>query len=358
MRYRVLIRVLEACLLAAVATLLFPANAAAQSNHVAWSKIELGSWTLHPIYTVTESGSVLVRHFLALTDPSLVVGENLIAVWYQREEAGWIAKSWETTDTWEAINAVKADLNLPDDEDERWGIEGAIVASTPAMHDYTMGVLADDPLALIVAQTTDRDELVGLLVSIGYKAAAIPVELDDGCTLDTILDGFAVAIIETLTGDETAAATRSMASWSASGLFACGISDLAVVIIEHPPRPTTPFLPPTYICAPLIMPGTPACTMQTWTETRTVIQRRTRSRSITRPWIVPPVYIFCDQTRTAIETRTTNCYNCGTTQSPAEPCPPAPAPGDSVPDLCQANWTRTTWSLFGLWTPWAPPCPF
>jgi hypothetical protein len=118
-----------------------PAKAQA-SHHVAWSKIELGPWTLTPIYEAQGGTPSEVIGFVALADPEFVVGSNLIAVWYQHSPNGWSAKTWETADPWEAISSVKQGMGISNSEDERWGVPGA-TSGDPAEQpkDYANGVL-------------------------------------------------------------------------------------------------------------------------------------------------------------------------------------------------------------------------
>lgn len=338
-------------------------NAAAQDVHrVAWSKIETGPWTLTPIYSETVEGSPEVKNFLALADGSTVIGSNLIAVWYQRTANGWTAKSWETADPREAIKSVKAALNIPDSDDDRWEVAGlgSTGSTAGAAKEYVKGVLIDDPLAALVASAPDRDEIVDFLASVGYKAADVPVEKGDGCTTDAKLDGMAAAMNETLKGDEETAVSRSMAAWIASGSAGCGIGAVAVEIVTLPPKPITPWAPPVYGCLTEFNWLVPECwsTCQKWTETRTVVQKRTRARFNPAP---PPTYLYCDQTNTGIETRTTECcvIGCITITTPTvTPCPTIP-PGTTpaIGTGCPAGSTTSTTTSF-TGAGWIPACAF
>lgn len=341
---------------------LVPAGAVAQSNHASWSKIETGAWVMHPIYTLDQTGAASVSNFLALADPSAAVGDNLVAVWYQREPAGWAAKSWSTNDRWKAIKAVKEALSISDDEDDRWQVDTGVgsIAEPEEPKEYAAGVLADDPLAMLVLASPDRDSLVAFLATIGYKAADVPIEKDDGCTANAKLDGMAAAIVETITGEEETAVVRSMEAWIASGTAGCGIGSVAVAIVTFPPKPLTPWAPPVYACVHQFEWLVPNCwsTCQTWTETRTVVQRRTRARMNPAP---PPTYQFCDQTNTGIETRTTECcvVGCITITTPGVvPCPvipPGTTPGIGVG--CPPGSTTTVRTKF-TGAGWIPACPF
>ncbi len=338
-------------------------NVSAQEVHrVAWSKIETGPWTLTPIYSETVQGGPEVEHFLALADGSNVIGSNLIAVWYQRTPDGWTAKSWETADPNEAIKSVKAALNIPDSDDDRWqvaGLGGTVSTAGPAK-DYVKGVLIDDPLAALIATAPDRDEIVDFLASVGYKAADVPVEKDDGCTTDAKLDGMASAMKETLKGDEATAVSRSMEAWIASGSAGCGIGSVAVEIVTLPPRNITPvpaWSPPTYWCytnqGDFIWSH-----CKIWTETRPFqIQKRTRARFNPTP---PPTYDFCDQTRTSTQTQDTSCCTSGVRPVSFPPTCPTIAPG-TTPAIgvgCTTALGAPVISPFVPWGPWTPACPF
>lgn len=251
-------KVLNRWLVAAVATVMTTAMAVAQTNHVAWSKIETGSWTFNPIYTQTAETGPSVVSFLALADPAALSGDNIVAVWYQRDAGGWTAKSWETSDPWEAIKSVKLALGVADEEDERWGVPGSDddLAAVEEPKDYTVGVLAEDPLAPLIVGSPDRAALVEFLTSIGYKAADVPVDKDDGCTTNAKLDGMAAdAAAMVADGDETILSLSSQAS-------------LCDVFAGPPrgPRPTKPAKPanPPAWSPPGTVPTAPAWTPGTW----------------------------------------------------------------------------------------------
>lgn len=333
----------------------------AQTCSVAWSKIEAGPWLLTPIYTEVSGQAPQVQSFLALAAPGTSFGNNLVAVWYVRDGTGWTTKSWSTSDPWEAIKSVKSQLAIPDDQDVRWGIPGSDMGiQTPEPpKDYTAGVLADDQFAALIASSPARDELVAVLTGAGYKAADVPLEKDDGCTTNAKLEGIAAAIEQTLTGPESTMVDRSMTAWVASGAAGCGFGELAAEIVVMPPQPLTPYGPPSYTCntSYFTIDGWARwLTCQTWFETRTVTQKRTRARMNPTP---PPTYDFCDQTRSGTETRKTECcYGNMMVVAPPVLCPTippgtTPAPGSTCPAGSPPTVTATT-----SWSGWAPPCPF
>lgn len=338
--------------------------------HVALSKIESGPWTFTPIYT-KENGEVgQVVSFLALADPSTRVGNNLVAVWYQRDGAGWSAKSWKTGQPWEAIKSVKEALGISEDEDDRWGVPGsgslAAVAEQPITvsqqlitvaerpEKYALGVLATDPFAAAVFASPNKDEVVELLTSVGYAAADVTLEKDDGCTLEAKLDGMALAMVETLKGDEETKVDRSMTAWIASGSAGCGFGAMAVEVYERDPVVITPYGPATFTCGnvPFLWPAWMVCL--TWDQTCVILQERTRARF--NP-TTPPTYQFCDQYRIGTKTRTTKCCTSGVIPFSTPPaCPPAGV----TPPIGVGCTTQPTTSESGItWiTSWIPPCPF
>lgn len=349
-------RIIYACAASLVAF-----AAMAQTNHVSWAKIETGPWTMHPVYTEGTGGTVSVSNFLAIADPNFAIGENLIAVWYKREGSNWVTKSWETSNPWEAITAVKIALGISNDEDERWGIWGSSsVSIAESPKEYTAGVLASDPLATLVSSSPNRDVLIELLASMGYKAADLPVEKADGCTTNAKLDGMAAAIAEALIGNQETAVARSMAAWIAAGTAGCGVGSVAVEIVEFPPTPVGPgtWGPPSFSCTnDYVDPGTGLVSWTqcyTWHETRTVTQRRTRARFNPAP---PPTYQYCDQTRSGTQAQITQCCTTGVlpiTWPPAcPPVTPVPAKGAGCATAVM------TWIDSNIaWGGWVPPCPF
>jgi hypothetical protein len=172
-----------------------PAANAQTTHHVGCSKIDIGSWTLTPIYSKTGTQVEHVVSFLAFAKPSAVVGSNLIAIWYQREGETWTSKSWETSDPWEVIASVKAVYEIPNSEDHLWGLpsggEGVAVPETPK--EYSAGLLLSDPAAGIILSSPDRDAIVDVLTAAGYSSANISLEDIDGIPMDVKLEGMALS---------------------------------------------------------------------------------------------------------------------------------------------------------------------
>lgn len=228
----------------------------AQSNHVAWSKIETGAWVMHPIYTQSAGGATSVSNFLALADPTVATGDNLIGVWYHREATCWTTKSWTTDDPWTIINAVKEELDLPDNEDERWNVGGSGSTESEEPQDYSSGVLAADPLAALVSGAPDRNALIELLTMAGYQAADLPIDKDDTCTTDAKLDTLATEAMGMIAaGDD---AVLSLAADAVSCDVLAGIPKG-----PQPVRPIPPATPPAW-SPPGTVPATPGWTPGGW----------------------------------------------------------------------------------------------
>jgi len=180
------------CVLPAVAAGLLSLTSAFASldppgTNVAHSKIEIGPWTFNPICTVDEHGGVIVQSMLAIADPAFTIGDNIVSVWYYRDGDGWASKAWTSPDPWEAIKALKLELGIPDEQDERWSAAdwsapGAGMGDPEPPSDYLKGLLADDPFAALVQASPDGDLLVSILADNGYKAADIPIDKDGDCT--------------------------------------------------------------------------------------------------------------------------------------------------------------------------------
>lgn len=241
------------CLATLGATAMFCAPSVAQSHHVAWSRIETGVWTMHPIYSEGADGVIATDNLLSLADPGSLVGDNIVAVWCRRGAGGWTTKSWETSDPWEAVKFVKQELEIPDSEDERWNLGGSGAGNLNAVvpKDFAGGVLADDPLAALIASSPDRDAIVDILVGVGYKAAALPVERGDECTTAEKLDSLA------------SEATRMVASGD-HAVLTLGATDVTCEVLTGIPRGPAPVKPAQPATPPVWSPPGTVPTAPSW----------------------------------------------------------------------------------------------
>jgi hypothetical protein len=297
-------------------------------HHVSWSKIETGPWVLTPVYAEGAGGSEL-HSFLALADSGEVTGNNLIGVWYIRETGGWSSKSWTTSDPWKIISHVKEALAISSDEDDRWGAPTppSGVAESEAPEDYSSGVLANDPLAAIIAGSPDRDLLVEFLVASGYPAASVPVDKSgDECTANETLDTLATLVGSDLAGSQEASTTFIVGT--SPGCIPMGAMGPRV---PQGPKPATwPYANPPGTVPGGAPPG-PGWTPGAWgayTCTGTPAAgggttcRCTSGRWWAR-WELRPCGIFGGVCQRWVEVREMD--SCTNTITPAGPCPAPPA---------------------------------
>lgn len=156
-------------------------------------------WALTPIMQKQPSSAWLTRAVLALRTTE-ATGDNIVAVLYERDPSSpchWIAKSWASSDPWDAIKTVKADFSIGDEYDPRWQVgQGPKDTSTPKpTYAYVKGFFADDPVGIAINDAPDRDEYVTAFVEWGYCSAKVPFEVKDPATgewkIDSALNGYA-----------------------------------------------------------------------------------------------------------------------------------------------------------------------
>jgi hypothetical protein len=225
----------------------------AQAQHlVSASRLEVGGWVFQAAYTLTETGSAAtVDNIIAFAQPGAAVGDNLVAVWYQRNNGAWSSKSWLTTDRDEVVKSIKTALTIPDSQDSKWAAGGgSFLATAEVAKAYGAGVLADDPIAVMLEHAPDRDVIVELLASAGYKAAAVPADQSTDCGTFDQLDGMAAELYLMVNmGDESVWQVASMAPMCQS---------LGKGWKTTPPPGYTPRAPcPGCTPAPWTPPGTP-----------------------------------------------------------------------------------------------------
>lgn len=248
-------RSVQVVLATSVGLLMNRACAAQVLHHISQSQVQVGSWTFCAAYT-TDAAGVDVDNLLALADLSTTTGENLIAVWYQRQpDNTWSSKSWDTADPVQAAKSFGTSLAVPDQELSDWlkGPSGAIV--TIDAKDYSNGLLADDALQEIVDSSPDPESMVEYLVSLGYKAAITPADKSDSCS-SSIKLGVVAAEAANLLG----APSGAVLTFSSSGSLcvAQGTGPIGT-LPTLPTKPTTapPWSPPgTVPTAPIWVPGT------------------------------------------------------------------------------------------------------
>ena len=134
--------------------------------------IEYDGWGLIPIFDGSE-----VHSFLALRDEDEIVGQNISAIWFQRQaDDSWEGLAWNDGDHAAALKYVAMDLGLPEGWDENLVVEYDAFSATPiSPKPYAYGLYADDPLTPAVAASSDPAAAAGALEGIGYAASSLGV---------------------------------------------------------------------------------------------------------------------------------------------------------------------------------------
>jgi len=245
-------------LILAVALCVTPKVATAQMS-VSATQIHLGDWILTPILAAPAPPGALahVHSFLALLDKDTVTGNNITSIWYIRgadDNSAWQAMAWDSQSQWDAIYRLKLDLGIGDEWDSRWATKdpkpGTPPASPPSPVEYIKGVFTTDPLAGMIALMVDRDELVEILVNLGYKAADVPLEkalVVGECQDRYVLTSFA----KTIEGVE-ASATSSVADGVAAGHAYLATKCAAICFPYVTVGPWVPTSPITWTPAPWV----------------------------------------------------------------------------------------------------------
>lgn len=301
---------------------------------------EIGDWTFTPIYWVDDNGNHHVDQFLATLHADVVVGHNLTAVWYFRDGDEWSRASWAEQNPWLAVEYVSQHNILEDTADLPWGLEDDPEwldnpqAAVPQA--YANGVLADDPLSEVLANTPNSDALLDILVQGGYPAALILPE-------STITDGwenrienlalFAGGLIE------------NNANNNSDDMIIIDdddeiddVSENFVIVRRTPwtdvgPRPN--WTPAGCRDSNGIVPGFGWYLCYDWTRCWQEFRTRTRSIRINGRWFQ------CMERRERTRCSTTSCCINGNTNPgiPPQTCPPAwaPPPGAQPTPACRES---------------------
>jgi hypothetical protein len=332
-----------------------------QHSRVSPTAIEMQSWTITPLLQRSEGAADEVVGFLAVAKHDSISGRNLSTLWYARTPAGWHSFSWKDTGSGEAVAWLKESLGLNDNDMALLGCSspsGPTLPPSPPTP-YSDGLLVDDPLHDELRHSPDRDELIALLVNLGYPAADIPLDWGTPAIRNATLDSFADAVVasQRIADDSKA---EYLANWVVASYSAAGVgSGPAIITTSELPVQFGPWDLPQYSCETVIYPPAPGefstwCTTQRWTETQTVTQQRIRTR-----FIPPSTYVFCYQSRAGVRVRTTTCTICRSLLTdPPVPCPTDPLPQSPVPEACLPGWTRDVTVSDPAWGEWVPPCSF
>ncbi len=226
-------------------------------NRVADSRIEVGPWVYHAVYTSgVGAAGVTVDNLVAFAKSSATSGNNLVGIWYSRNGEAWEAKSWNTADATEIAKSIAQELNLEESEWGKFSVTPTAFSGTPETpKEYSGGVLADDPMAFVLASSVDRDALVQFLVATGYKAADVELDKSDACTTGRKLDRVSSDLSTMISdGDVT---IRTMSTLANSCELAGTPRGPA------PTRPAQPATPPAW-SPPGTVPTAPGWTPGGW----------------------------------------------------------------------------------------------
>jgi hypothetical protein len=158
------------------------------------SRLRVGDWTLVPIEEVTPI-SRSVHSLLALRSKDAAVGSNLVAVWYLPPAAGtqqWSAKTWDTTEHWDAIKTIKENLSIADGSDVLWPTTDQLQPwnAPKVASKYRKGFKQEDVLLAAVDGLPNRDQVLDAFTGWGYKSANPSFEkTSNAYSADTFLSG-------------------------------------------------------------------------------------------------------------------------------------------------------------------------
>lgn len=194
-------------------------------------RIEMEDWTFCPLQ---RSGAV--EGFFAYRPDAEATGDNITAVWYTKVNGHWRGEAWSDVATGSALSYLRNRIGLENVSDTLWGGTGAThvadYPAAPAPKAYLGGFYTDDPLGQVVNSSVAADEIKGVLVEIGYAAAAVPVEKAEevrGLTWQQTLDAAMVGVqtyIRTTSASDAARAsadeTSDMGGWLCIPQLWCG----------------------------------------------------------------------------------------------------------------------------------------
>jgi len=291
---------------------------ASAGTHPARCAVVIEGWRYTPIVT-GDAGQQAVHSFVGILNPSIAAGSNITAICYTRAGATWSAKAWTGEPEWKVIEAVKLQLSIGaayDADWYTWGGSGSGSASGQTPANYGAGFLYTDPLAEIAQGSPQRDNLVALLVTLGYPVADVKFEQTASaspCGSIVVLNALAAGVeAETNSGANGEAVAHAALAQNCAGL--CW------------PRTWVSTAPGPWTCGPWTAYGAPI------PHTRPVIGGvqidccYSSTRSCSQSQTLTHRYIDCTlATRVVTRTRTeTHEVCCDDTGTLAGSTPPAP----------------------------------
>jgi len=320
-------------------------------------EVHVDGWAFIP---TLYNGAVETFVALRLDPPE---GENLTSMWFIRgADNSWSSWNWSEQDQTKTVGYVKVALQIPSSDDRNWRVMPATVNPEdfpPGM--MVRGVFVDDPFADTVASSTDPDELLDFLVTIGWSAARTSI-ISSECPVSTSLEALAYDVQQELAnpGQHDFAAIHSLATTCQGG--------------GTPPPPPPP---PPITCNPVTVIGgvsASGCVFLGWTFNGTTTVPATGGGCwIQNSWTgshfyyerrnVRKIYANCT-TCTMTQTRYKDCtagfagvdFGIGVVNPCAIPAGYTPPAGPAAGTSCGA-----TNETCGNWSDWGPPidsvCP-
>lgn len=287
-----------------------------------------GDWTFVPVVK-NVAGDWSSPGILALRKKDLVVGDNIVSIWYERPAVvggAWAATSWVSQDQWQAITFVKNRFAIGSEHDFLWPTNDPVTApaSPETPLPYSHGLFVEDPLSAL-PNDANRDQVVTVLTELGYQSASVTLEQIGPCEGSVVLQGLSATAI-------LAASTSPPAS-TLENFFLTGVPLSCAEI--GVPSPPTGFVPGTNI--PL--PGAPLDPQNPWKrDDRPPVLLPDCTSQTTCCYAAPIIFRYVRKGANGLEyveyCEGTQTWSCP--QSPGVACPLTPscsAPSAPLPDL-------------------------
>lgn len=180
-------------------------------------KIEVGNWSVKPIYRPLQS-QVRVIGFLVTADQGSRIGSNYGAVFFERpaqdDTTPWSGRAWSASTAHTAAGWLKQHFNIPDFQDQDWEMPLVGMDQMVGPEPYVNGFAVEDSLGQLVAafDHEPRFHVLELLQVNGYPVADIPFEMasspDSARWLSQNAMFFESVIGQNLSAEEFTAAVR------------------------------------------------------------------------------------------------------------------------------------------------------
>lgn len=174
--------------------------------------VDLENWILVPIMSGAQVDSIV-----GVLPSEHVVADNVAIMWFRRGGEGtWESFAWDTQDYSSAIQYVVEYYGIPMDQAD-WPV--TISPTTgKAPDEFGTGVFPNDPLADVIAASSDPDATVNALTVSGWQSSMLPVWLKASCTKEEHLETIS-ALVE---ADIASSSDGALASLLGTPGYQCG----------------------------------------------------------------------------------------------------------------------------------------